>query len=220
MANPAALNAAGEDPVKRRQILEGAERVFLAEGYEGASMSSIARAAGVSKGTLYVYFINKEALFSDFIEMKCRSQTDTLYEGLFAAGPADLRQRLTDFGRDFVRFKIGPAAHSIERLITGEAAKFPELGRAFYEAGPRRGLGRLAEFMRLRVEAGELELDDPLLAADQFLGLCFAELVLKRRMSVMETATPQRIAYIVDHAVNVFLKAYQAPSLSGLPLPR
>ena len=214
-ASSAAL-AAGEDPLKRRQILLGAERVFLAEGYEGASMSSIARAAGVSKGTLYVYFTNKEALFSEFIEMTCRAQTDTLYEGLFAAGPADLRERLTAFGRDFVRFKIGPEAHSIERLIIGEAAKFPELGRAFYEAGPRRGLGRLADFLRLRVEAGELELDDPQLAADQFLGLCFAELVLKRRMSVMETATPQRIGYIVDRAVDVFLKAYRAPPLSPL----
>lgn len=215
-ASSAAL-VAGEDPLKRSQILAGAKRIFLDEGYEGASMSSIARAAGVSKGTLYVYFTNKEALFSEFIEAQCRSQTDTIYESLFAPGPADLHARLSAFGRDFVRFKIGSDAHSIERLVIGEAAKFPELGRAFYEAGPRRSLNRLAEFLNQRVEAGELELDDPLLAADQFLGLCFAELILKRRMSVIETATPQRIGYIVDHAVHVFLKAFQAPQLLAIP---
>lgn len=207
----AALSAnsgAGEDPAKRLQILDGAERVFLAEGYEGASMSSIARAAGVSKGTLYVYFTNKEALFSEFIEVQCRAQTDTLYDGLRAGGSVE--DLLREFGRQFVRFKVGDKAHAIERLIIGEASKFPELGRAFYEAGPKRGLARLAEFLRARVETGELDIDDPLLAADQFLGLCFADLILKRRMSVIETATPQRIAYIVDHAVDVFLKAYKA----------
>jgi len=213
MTNPAssagvgASVAAGEDPAKRLQILAGAERVFLAEGYEGASMSMIARAAGVSKGTLYVYFTNKEALFSDFIEVQCRAQTDTLYEGLMAAGPVE--ELLREFGRRFVRFKVGDKAHAIERLVIGEAAKFPELGRAFYEAGPKRGLARLAAFLRARVEAGELDIDDPQLAADQFLGLCFADLILKRRMSVIETATPQRIAYVVDHAVDVFLKAYK-----------
>ncbi|MES1989919.1 MAG: TetR/AcrR family transcriptional regulator [Pseudomonadota bacterium] len=200
--------AAGEDPAKRLQILEGAERVFLAEGYEGASMSTIARAAAVSKGTLYVYFTNKEALFSELIAFQCRAQTDTLYEGLKAPGPVDVLLR--QFGRDFVHFKIGDRAHSIERLVIGEAAKFPELGRAFFEAGPKRGLARLAEFLHARVETGELDVDQPLLAADQFMGLCFADLVLKRRMSVIETATPQRIGYIVDHAVDVFLKAYRA----------
>jgi TetR/AcrR family transcriptional repressor of mexJK operon len=200
--------AAGEDPAKRLQILQGAERIFLVEGYEGASMSMIARAAGVSKGTLYVYFTNKEALFADFIEVQCRAQTSALYDALETSGSAD--QLLREFGRQFVRFKVSDRAHAIERLVIGEAAKFPELGRAFYEAGPKRGIARLSEFLRARVEAGELDIDDPLLAADQFMGLCFADLVLKRRMSVIETATPQRIAYIVDHAVDVFLKAYKA----------
>jgi hypothetical protein len=55
-----------------------------------------------------------------------------------------------------------------------------------------------------------LDIDDPGLAADQFLSLCFTDLVLKRRMSVIENATPQRIGYIVDRAVEVFLKAYRA----------
>jgi len=48
---------------KIRQILDGARRVFLADGFDGASMNDIARVAGVSKGTLYVYFQSKEALF-------------------------------------------------------------------------------------------------------------------------------------------------------------
>ena len=51
------------DSAKRRQILDGARRVFLSAGFDGASMGEIAKAARVSKGTLYVYFDSKEALF-------------------------------------------------------------------------------------------------------------------------------------------------------------
>ncbi|HVG49092.1 MAG TPA: helix-turn-helix domain-containing protein, partial [Rubellimicrobium sp.] len=52
-------HGAGEDPRKRDQILEGARQVFMEQGYDAASMNDICRAAGVSKGTLYVYFANK-----------------------------------------------------------------------------------------------------------------------------------------------------------------
>jgi AcrR family transcriptional regulator len=52
-----------EDSAKRRQIMDGARKVFLAEGFDAASMGEIARKAGVSKGTLYVYFDSKERLF-------------------------------------------------------------------------------------------------------------------------------------------------------------
>jgi len=210
MMSEAATTHAGtlEDPAKRAQILEGAQSVFLAEGYEGASMSLIARAAGVSKGTLYVYFANKEALFAAFIEAVCRRSTADAFEALSGAGPA--RERLAAFGRLFLGFKLSPEPHAVERLVIGESSKFPELGRAFYNAGPKHGIGLLTAFLRRRIEAGELNIDDPALAADQFIGLCLADLMLKRRMGVIETATPQRIGYIVDHAVDVFLKAYTA----------
>ena len=60
--------AAGEDPIKREQILDGAFRIFLRDGFDAASMNDITREAGVSKGTLYVYFKNKEDLFGAIIE--------------------------------------------------------------------------------------------------------------------------------------------------------
>ena len=60
--------AAGQDPVKRSQIIEGARRVFIDKGFEAASMNDITREAGVSKGTIYVYFANKEELFEALIE--------------------------------------------------------------------------------------------------------------------------------------------------------
>ena len=57
-----------EDCSKRRQILDGARKVFMDLGFDGASMGEIARAAGVSKGTLYVYFADKNRLFEAIVE--------------------------------------------------------------------------------------------------------------------------------------------------------
>src|SRR5262249_1795019 len=62
------------DRAKRRQIMTGASAVFLDQGFDAASMGEIARKAGVSKGTLYVYFDSKEALFEAIVEEQCRAQ--------------------------------------------------------------------------------------------------------------------------------------------------
>src|SRR5215470_3506409 len=64
------------DTAKREQILEGARRVFLGQGFDAASMGEIARAAGVSKGTLYVYFKNKEDLFESIVHEQCEVQAE------------------------------------------------------------------------------------------------------------------------------------------------
>src|SRR6195952_4782416 len=65
---------ADEESAKRRQILDGARRVFMDLGFDGASMGEIARAAGVSKGTLYVYFTDKAKLFEAMVEQECALQ--------------------------------------------------------------------------------------------------------------------------------------------------
>src|SRR5919205_254659 len=87
----------GAESAKRRQILEGARQVFLASGFDGASMGEIAKAAGVSKGTLYVYFDSKEKLFEALTteEKKC------LAEALFRldADDPDVRSVLTRLGQ-------------------------------------------------------------------------------------------------------------------------
>src|ERR1700721_4805477 len=74
-----------QDSAKRRQIVEGARSIFLAQGFDAASMNDIARAAGVSKGTLYVYFANKEQLFQAIVHEECLVHA----EGVFDLDPND-----------------------------------------------------------------------------------------------------------------------------------
>src|SRR4051812_4925326 len=85
-----------QDNAKRRQILEGARSVFLSQGFDRASMDEIARAAGVSKGTLYVYFSNKQRLFEDLIIEDRRAQAEQIVDADLT--DPDTRAVLTRFG--------------------------------------------------------------------------------------------------------------------------
>ncbi|MGH6740100.1 MAG: TetR/AcrR family transcriptional regulator, partial [Bradyrhizobium sp.] len=68
-----------EESSKRRQILEGARKVFMDLGFDGASMGEIARSAAVSKGTLYVYFADKNRLFEAIVEEEAREKGEVAF---------------------------------------------------------------------------------------------------------------------------------------------
>lgn len=208
-----ARGTAVPDGAKRRQILEGARRVFLDHGFDGASMGEVARAAGVSKGTLYVYFDSKEALFEALtLDERC-----DLAEGLFQLDEADpdIGAVLRRLGMSFMRMMVRPDHVSSVRMVIGAADKFPRFGRSFYEAGPQYGSERLRAYLERHVAARRLRIDDTLLAAEQFLNLCSAG-VLKRLLFAVERSFDEAaLARSVDSAVAVFLAAYAAPPEAG-----
>ena len=148
---------AGHESSKRRQILDGARRVFLADGFDGASMNDIARVAGVSKGTLYVYFDSKEALFEALIREDRKQQAEQL---VFCGEPGDARECLSGFGRRLVEMMTRPEMIAHLRIVIAATGKFPSLGRAFYESGPCWGVYRLAERLERWREDDLLQFDD------------------------------------------------------------
>ena len=119
-----------EDSSKRRQILEGARKMFMDLGFDGASMGEIARAAGVSKGTLYVYFADKSALFEAIVE------EETLEQGKvrFNFDPErDVVTTLTEFGQAYIAMICRPGGGSAIRTVMAIAERMPEVGRRYYE---------------------------------------------------------------------------------------
>lgn len=112
---------------KRRQILEGARQVFMASGFDGASMGEIAKTANVSKGTLYVYFDSKEALFE---ALTTEAKAD-LAENLFRLDEddPDVRAVLTRLGTSYLTMMARPEHVSIIRMVMGACEKFPGSGR-------------------------------------------------------------------------------------------
>src|ERR1700761_435768 len=105
---------AGQESAKRRQILDGARRVFLADGFDGASMNDIAKVAGVSKGTLYVYFPSKEALFAALIREDRKQQVERF---VALAGPDGPRALLGAFGRQLISMMTQPETIAQVRIV-------------------------------------------------------------------------------------------------------
>lgn len=191
---------------KRRQILEGARSVFMASGFDGASMGEIAKVAGVSKGTLYVYFDSKEALF----EALTLEEKRGLAEALFRLDPddPDVRGALTGLGLTYLTEMARPEHVAVIRMVIGATEKFPRFGQAFYEAGPACGIGRLAGYLDRQVAAGRLRRSDTELAAKHFLHLCQAGLLTRLLFAAGGPPTEAEKRLRVDEAVRVFLAGY------------
>jgi AcrR family transcriptional regulator len=191
---------------KRRQIMEGARQVFLSSGFDGASMNDVARAAGVSKGTLYAYFNSKDDLFEAII----RAEKSQSAERMCAFPPdhSDPRAMLTDFGVRLLTRMTEPSTLALSRVVIAAAEKFPNIGRAFFEAGPLYGNQRLAERLRILEQAGLVRTPDPERAAWHFLDLCLSGGYKKLLFGVVDSMSREDIQASIEAGVDVFLRAY------------
>ncbi len=203
------MNVVSESITKGRkyeQVLRGARQVFLADGFEGASVDDIAKTAGVSKATLYSYFPDKRLLFSEVVRVECRRQTDQATANIDMNDDAGTVLRAA--ASHMVRFVLSDFAQSVYRICVAEAERFPELGREFYESGPRVGKETIAAFLSLAIARGELRIDDIDLAAYQFAELCKADIFHKRVFGVRDEFTNDEIDRVIDGAVAMFLARY------------
>jgi AcrR family transcriptional regulator len=191
---------------RREAILDVASDVFLEEGYANATMSTIAARVGGSKGTLYNYFKNKEELFAAYVVRHCAWQRDAMFEIESELG--DIREALIKTGRIYLSIVLSDFSMANFRVIVAEAQRTPEIGLAFYEAGPRSGSKRLGAVLQKAIDGGQLKLDDPVHAARQFIGLCQNHLLKARLCNAMAEPTPEEIDREVLPAVNMFLAAY------------
>ena len=195
------------ESAKRRQILEGARSVFLLQGFDAASMGDIARAAKVSKGTLYVYFDSKEALFQEIVGEECQTQAERVFA--LDSSDHDVEAVLTKLGRDFMGFLCDPHRVSSFRTVMAIAERMPEIGARFYVTGPASGIARVARYLEDQVKAGILAVPDCELAAAQFLDSCKSTLFAPLLANAAGRPSDERIEYVVARAVRTFLAAYQ-----------
>lgn len=205
MAAAAALQTNRRDD-RREGILDVARDCFLADGYAATSMSLIAARLGGSKGTLYNYFRSKEELFGAVMQRQCEALADTLFDVDATSGP--MEARLTHFARKFLERLMEPQAVALHRLVMGEGGRFPEIGRAFYDSGPRVVLGRMAEFLRADMDAGRLRRGDPMAAAQHLKDLAISGVYWPRLWGVLPAFGPDAAEAQARLAVETFLRAY------------
>jgi len=197
---------ADDDGGKRRQILDGAARVFLDKGFDATSMGEIARAAGVSKGTLYVYFEDKQALFDAIVDETCQVHAERVF--VFDNSDHAVEAVLTRLGIAFATVMCRAESMSAIRTVIAIADRMPDMGRRFYETGPARAIAMLAAYLDAQVAAKVLAIADTEIAAAQFIDSVLAT-TFKPVLFNYTTPTPQRIEYVVGIAVRTFMAAYR-----------
>ncbi len=193
---------------KLRQILDGARRVFLADGFDGASMNDVARVARVSKGTLYVYFPSKQALFEALIREEHRRTAERL--SIFDENEPDVALVLKRFGNELMNFMLLPEHIALVRTVSAAAAKFPAIGRAFFEAGPQYGADRLAGYFTQQVGAGALAIDDVNLADWNFLESIQGGHLKRMLFCVCDPPPHEAIEKAVARGVEMFMRMYRS----------
>ena len=193
---------------RRDGILDVARDCFLADGYAATSMSTIAATLGGSKGTLYNYFKSKEELFEAVMQRQCGALAETLFDVEHEGD--DARERLEHFGAAFLKLLLTPESLGIHRVVVGESGRFPELGRTFYDLGPKVILTRMAAYLSDLMDQGVLRRADPFVAAQQFKDLTISGVLQPRTWGVItEDLTDGEIEAQVNNAVDTFLRAYR-----------
>ncbi len=193
---------------KYDQVVDGARKVFLKDGFEGASVDDIAREAGVSKATLYSYFPDKRFLFMEVASSQCEVQADrAMHDINMDNPPAEVLPRI---GHHFLGFILSDIGQRIFRVCVGEADRFPELGQRFYTSGPEMTRAKLVEYFEKSMARGELQIDDMDLAAFQFGELCKADLWPRLIFGVQKHFSPEEKERVVNGAVEMFLARYGA----------
>jgi len=200
---------------RRRHYLEIAFELFTAHGFHGVSIDQIVSAAGGSKATLYRYFSSKEELFEAIIVDLTEATVEDRSVDQLAA--LDLEEGLRTIGHATARAALSEQATVFFRLAAGELNRFPRLARVFFERGPAVSYERLREFLAAQVAAGELEIDDLQIAAEQFLGGIVGHQQLRRALG-RQAAGRRGIDARVEAAITTLLAVYRPRE--GRPRPR
>jgi TetR/AcrR family transcriptional regulator, mexJK operon transcriptional repressor len=199
-------------PVKREQILRGAQTVFCKEGYEGACMDSIASSAGVSKATIYNHFEDKRDLLLaafDWQIDEVRKRVQPLPETPSENIEADLR----NIGEHFLRMLSVPSSTQRFRLVGAEAERFPEMGKTLFTC-VKSAHDQLARFLEQAAAKGLLTVPSPEDAALDFISLCIHSLSVRLHLGVIEGVSEAELSAHLNRAVSTFLRAYR-PAARG-----
>jgi TetR/AcrR family transcriptional repressor of mexJK operon len=204
---------------KRQAILDAAFAVFARAGYAQAGVDVIAAEAGVAKATVYNHFQDKESLLQQVINTEAeRALAENLaaVERLTDHG-ADLRTTLERVGQHLVRCYLDDRSWALRRLLAAEVNQFPDLLDAVQVRVADRVTEAIADRLARLAVAGQLQLTDPLLAAEHFAALLTGSLDRRARLGTRRVPDPE-LRTVTRAAVHTFLRAFGTdPSPAQVP---
>jgi TetR/AcrR family transcriptional repressor of mexJK operon len=199
-----------KDLEKREAIIDAAQTLFSERGIEGVSIEAIAAASGVSKVTVYNHFPDKAAIFRTMI----LRETDRLGRLISETTASDgsLEERLNQFGVPLLRMLNEPCHVALDRTMSIEAQRSPEIGQIFFNAGPGRTLRLLTDLLADAVAKGEIRLDDPHTAARDLMALWFGFGLMERKyLPQPAVVDADHLSRQIERGTSVFLRAYGTP---------
>jgi len=178
-----------------RQIIDAALEVFGEHGLAAARLEDIAHRAGVSKGTIYLYFPNKETLFREMIRQRVAEMIIRAEQSVVATG-GTASTRLRAYARLLWSHVRAPMFQRLYRLVNGELRQFPGLFEFFMREVPARNMAVIAGIVRHGIDTGEFRRIDDSVAARMF-----QVLVLNHGVWCAERERIPFLAHLSDDAV-------------------
>ena len=189
---------------KAETILTAARELFLAKGYALASTDQIQQKAGVSKATIYAHYASKAGLFAAVIEQECQRSFNAEPETKLDTLP--ISEFLAIKGLRFLELLHSPASIGLFRIVIAESPRFPELGRAFFTAGPTDKIQRIKRNLDLAVQKGEITCPNTALAAEMFLQMLCGFDHLRELLNIPQDSSKEALQARVAFVVESFLR--------------
>jgi AcrR family transcriptional regulator len=139
---------------RRSAIVEAALDEFIARGFTATRLDDVAKRAGVAKGTIYLHFRDKEALFEELI----RTAIVPVVDRLTTPPPLNgsVREVLEGFANTFIEEVVTTRRGDIVRLIIAEGPRFPAIADFYYREVISRGLAAMRALIQIAVSKGEI----------------------------------------------------------------
>ena len=183
---------------RRLSFVRAAGKLFVEQGFGAVTMEAIAAEAGASKVTLYSYFPNKDDLFGAFAAEAGKGVIETLETSKVEAG---LQATLQHLGMAYLALVTRPEIVNLNRLIIGEAGRYPQLSRIFYENGPRQTLISICNVIDSLMQRGLLRQAELRRTGLYFKVLCEAGLVERQLWGLDQSPTEETRREAVDTVI-------------------
>jgi AcrR family transcriptional regulator len=178
--------------------------VFGKRGLHRATLDDVAREAGITKGTIYLYFPSKADLFVAMLKAGITDVIPTVDAVEEQAAPS-LEGRLAAVGRELYRFLSSPAYLAMFRTVVSESVQFPEVAALVYREGVLTANRRLAAMIQAGIRTGACRDVDPMIAARAFVGM-FLVFAVSQRLLGGERIYPIADEAIVTTVTDLYLK--------------
>jgi AcrR family transcriptional regulator len=148
-------NRAARAADRRQAIIDAALDEFIDRGYAATRLDDVAKRAGVAKGTIYLHFKDKQALFEELVRTALVPLIGRLAAPPVAGG--SIRAALESFAENFVREVVSTRRGAIVRLIVAEGPRFPDIADFYYREVVSRGLSGMRALIELAIQRGEIK---------------------------------------------------------------